>query len=218
MIDTIHISLKKFEILKENNFRIHQSSVSSKTGEVEPDFVLWENDSGKVRGKKACHNSDIINVTIEPFFGRVYCFVNFSASKVFYGNSNYFPVNKNQFKRVIDIVGDELFKIGIKTNIYEAELRRVDIFENVVTDRPYNFYSTVFSEFKPSRMKKSCCNGSVLFWNKQHAINIYDKNKEMKDKKQSITNLPSFVTRFEYRMLTMNKIINCLKVKTIQGL
>ena len=109
---------------------------------------------------------------------------------------------------------------GIRTNILNANLSRVDTFTNISTDFNFYSYSGLFSLMECSRMKAvGYGNESFLWKNGNQELMIYDKVREMMEKSTKwFLNERKNVMRFENRLLKKRKILSTIKFKTVDEL
>ena len=115
------------------------------------------------------------------------------------------------------ILEDRLKQNGIRTNIYNSNLSRLDTFTNIPTDHIFFSYSNLFSLMECSRMKAIDWGGESFLWkNGQQELMIYDKIKEMKVKNPKAKIRTKInVMRLENRLLKKRKIESSLKFKTL---
>lgn len=111
-------------------------------------------------------------------------------------------------KTALNILESELKIYGIKTNILNANLSRVDTFTNLKTDFPFYSYSNLFSLMECSRMKSvGYADESFLFKNGNQQLAIYDKVLEMKTKKPELKfSAHKNIMRIENRLLKKRAI------------
>jgi hypothetical protein len=114
----------------------------------------------------------------------------------------------------------KLKEYGIKTNIFNANLSRIDTFTNITTELPFYNYSNLFSLMDCSRMKSiGYGNESFLWRNGNQELMIYDKKKELQDKKPNLKfRTHTNVMRLENRLLKKRKILSSIKFKTVKEL
>jgi len=207
MLDTVKLCLTDWEISNSSRLIIQPASINYGTGELIADYPLWRNGRGEIqRGSKAYFNNELLNVDIKPFSsGGVQCFVHFSIPKLHNGE-NYYSVGKEGTQAVLKKVGKELKEAGIKTNIDNASLSRIDTFKNVITEEPFLSYSPLFSTLEASRKIRRDYGTTFLWSNTQQELCIYDKIAEMEKKKIDTAHYPAQTMRFEYRLLNKKKI------------
>ena len=109
---------------------------------------------------------------------------------------------------------------GIKTNIFNAGLSRVDTFTNLKTEFPFYNYANIFSLMELSRMKAvGYGNESYLWKNGNQQLAIYDKITEMKSKNPQLKFRGNRnIMRFENRLLKKRAITTKLKFSTVSEL
>jgi len=109
---------------------------------------------------------------------------------------------------------------GIKTNINNATLSRVDTFTNIKTDNIFFAYSNLFSLMECSRMKSVGWGDESFLWkNGNQQIMIYDKVQEMRQKfpETKFRNKRN-IMRFENRLLKKRSIENKLHLVTVDDI
>ena len=222
MLDTVELCLTDCEIKQGAKLLIEPSSINYQTGELVSDFPLWEDASGGewVRGRKAYLNNSHFNMSVKPLLPKMgfnNCFIHFSVPKIHNGE-NYYSVGKEGTEAVFKQVEQELSEAGIKTNIWDAYLTRVDTFKNIITEEPFLTYSSLFSILQASRLMKRDYGTTFLWGNTQQEFCVYDKLAEMEHRKLETSHYPAQTMRFEYRLTDKRKIEKTLgfsKVKEI---
>lgn len=205
MLDTLKLRLTNYKIDSNTCLTVQPAPVNVSTGEVRSDFVLWDTNNGPVRGSKAYLNTDGLNVTLKPFSGEVSLFVQLSVPKAI-NSTNYLPVTAKEFRLIIKILQEVLKDFGIRTNVKQAYLSRLDTFRNVITDEPFEAYAPLLSLLGARRMNYKHSMTEFLWKNSQQEFAVYDKLCEMKNRKVSTSSYPPNVIRFEYRLLRNRKV------------
>jgi hypothetical protein len=219
MLDTVKLCLNDWEIKAGANLLIQPSPLNYGTGELTSYFPLWRNENGEMEmGSKAYLNGKNLNVDIKPYpQGGVQCFVHFSIPKIHNGE-NYYSVGKEGTQAVLKQVEGELKEAGIKTNIEEASLSRIDTFQNVVTEEPFFSYSPLFSLLQASRKVRRDYGSTFLWSNTQQELCVYDKLAEMTNRKLETSSYPAQTMRFEYRLLNKKKIEKAMGFSKVKEL
>lgn len=217
MIDTIKLHLKDYEISDSTTLQVQPSSFIAGTGEKVSDHALFQSGSGAVYyGSKAYLNSDNFNLSIKPMPSgadtpRVAnCFVQFSVPKNHYGN-NFYSVDCEETEEEFNKLEASLRDNGIRTNLKEADLSRVDTFKNIEPEEDFSSYYSLFSLLKARRAVQRGYGTTFLLSNSQQEFCVYDKNVEMKLRGVDLSKFPENTMRFEHRLL------NKKKVSTIYG-
>ena len=215
------------------------------------DLFVDESTGEIVTGMKAYYNGEKINLTIKPTYSikseksekeikfkrksfdvvlkvnekeKVWnspCYVQFSIPR--YNNpTNFYPLNLKKEMNVIEQVGSELNNIGIKTNIWNSNISRIDTFTNLETSENFHSYNNIFDLINLSRKKAVDWNGSTYLWkNNQSQITVYNKIDEMvyklKDKFEK-NKYPANVMRIESRRITKKNVLNNFGVMNIDQL
>jgi hypothetical protein len=219
MIDTLKVSLSDYSIASEHEIIVQPSGYNPSTGEVQATYPLWHDGRGYVEGSRAFHNSDLCNLTIKPVSplepDKVGCFVQFSVPKVATG-SNYYPADEQATAGAFKTVEKYLKSVGVKTNINNASLSRVDTFKTVQASEPYQSYHSVLSMLQGQRMAKRDYGTTFLWSNTQQEICVYDKLAEMQQRKCDVSRLPDNSIRFEHRLLKGKKVRDSLSMSTVK--
>jgi len=209
MLDTVKLCLNDWEIQEGANLTIQPSSINYSTGELVSDFPLWKEEEGNlIRGSKAYLNTPHLNLEVVPFvpeMGGTRCFVHFSVPKIHNGE-NFYSVGKEGTEAVFKKVQSELTEAGVKTNLQEANLSRIDTFRNISTEEPFMAYSPLFQLLQASRKVRRDYGTTFLWSNSQQELCVYDKITEMEHRKMDTTHYPAQTMRFEYRLLNRKKI------------
>lgn len=139
-------------------------------------------------------------------------FVQFSFPR-FNNQNNFKAITKTEQKNILHELEDELRTIGIKTNIFESDISRLDTFSNIDLDQSFSHYSPIFELMKASRKKAIDWNGETYLWKSgEHQLSIYDKIREItskiKDEKQLSLFSNMNVARIENRFTTKRKFLS----------
>lgn len=209
-IDTLKFYLSDFQVSQRNKLMLHPASIDS-NGEAKGEYVLWKNQGEEVRGNRASFNDDI-NVTIKGVGDGVKCFVSSSLPKIYNGEgSNLELLTRQQTADAIEQIRKRFEEIGIRGNIQNAGISRIDTTRNILTDDRVSSYSKVLQVMKAKRSVKTSYGTETFNWgNKQQEITAYDKVEEMQHQKLSTDGLPD-ILRIE------TKLLNATKVKTVFG-
>lgn len=130
----------------------------------------------------------------------------------FFNSTNFNSLSIQNEKDVINKLEKELWKDGIKTNIWNATLSRVDTFTNITLSENFTNYSAIFNILELARMQRFEYAGTTfLYRNGEQQICIYDKLLEMKNKITDFKRAagsPRNIMRIENRLLRKRKILN----------
>lgn len=226
MIDTLKLTLSDYEISKNTKLKVQPASLELDTGIEHGSYNLFrtvdlDSNEEMIKGNKAFYNDDNMQVTIKSVHqNNIGCFVQFSIPKIYSkGKNNYYPVEKGKERTIVHYIEENLKNIGIRCNIENAKLSRLDTFKNVVCDDIFDEYAKVFDLLNISRKHKRDYGTTFLYANTLEEICVYNKNFEMKQKK--VSNLESFpknTIRFENRLLKLKKIRSSIEIETIKDL
>jgi hypothetical protein len=221
MIDTLKVSLSDYEITSDADIVVQPSNFNAATGEMTGNYPLWHTGSRYVEGARAFHNSEMFNLTIKPVRptepDKMGCFVQFSVPKVATG-SNYYPTDKAGTVDALKTIQKELKSIGVKTNLKDASLSRVDTFKTVQATEPYQTYHGVLGMLQGQRMAKRDYGTTFLWSNTQQEICVYDKLAEMQQRKCDVSRLPGNSIRFEHRVLKARKVRETFGMRSVNDL
>ena len=186
------------------HFKPHQYKQSKKvdnyftTHKIEPPkFKILSNDIIK----QFC-NTDNLNADINGYGLKV----SFNPNKINGYKYNTHPLTYKEFENAIKETQENLYNIGIDTNITVGNIIRYDTSFDIILPQNYIKYepliSTLANTTKPLRRGKNRMQSNTLYvGNKSNEIAIYDKTKEQE--------LSENVIRIENRHLkikTKNKI------------
>jgi len=217
MIDTLQIQPLDFDISPDTRLQVQPAPYVAGTGETLREHVLWSNGNGEIRGEKAYLNMEGFQVDVKSKGGVSLLLVKLSVSKYLNGN-NFYSVNREQVELVLSALERELSDFGIRFNVAEAKLSRLDMFKNVQTSQPFLSYSPLFAHMKAKRQKTRDYGTSFLWHNTQQQTMIYDKIEEMKHHKIDASNYPPNIARIEHRLLKGRKIKSVLGMERAREL
>lgn len=205
MIDTVKLMLTDYEIEAEADITVQPSSFVLATGEGVEYPLFNVKDRGTVYGSKAYLNCENWNLTLKPMLGvGTGAFLQLSVPKNHYG-SNYYSVGEGGTKAVLNKVEEELSNRGVKCNLQEAELSRIDTFKNIEPEEHFTTYHSLFQTLNAKRTQKRDYGTTFLFSNSQQEFCVYDKVEEMRNRNMNIEGIPETM-RFEHRLLNKAKI------------
>jgi len=225
MIDTLHLTVSDFEV-EGQGLTVQPSpyvwgsrdpfSDEDMAPQKLADFELFPG----ARGSKAYFNSGKYNLTIKPSivnrfssdssdFFDVKCFISLSVPKFYHGN-NYHSCTVEQFLEVMaDLQSRVTSEVGVRCNLAEAKLSRIDAFRNVFCGESFESYIPVLSLLKYTRTDdRQYGKGTYLWLNNAQQFCVYDKIKEMRRHALDVdyTELYPNTMRFERRLIKSHKI------------
>lgn len=134
-------------------------------------------------------------------------------------DTNFKTLNQDEQKKALKILEDKLKTYGIRTNIFNSKISRLDTFTNVHTDLTFFAYANLFNLMECSRMKSVGWNDESFLWkNGNQQLAVYDKVTEMKNKFPDVKFSTNNVMRFENRLLKKRSVESSLKLVTINDL
>jgi hypothetical protein len=182
---------------------------------IKPKYKLQtdEINKKKIMEKKLGDGSKVhylhdVEIPAEDFNAGI--FVQTSLPR-YLNTNNFSAINISDEKKVLKQLEKDLWSEGIKTNIWNANLSRIDMFANLNTDENFINYSGIFDLMELSRMKKFEYAGTTfLYRNGEHQICCYDKIEEMNNKIKDFKTPKRFdnIMRIENRLLKKRKILD----------
>ena len=219
MIDTLKLMLNDYEIADDSEIRVQPASYELGTGS-KVEYPLFETPShGSHYGSKAYLNSDNWNLTLKPMAGggrATGAFLQLSVPKNYYG-SNFYSVGEQGTKAVLSKVEGELKEKGVHTNLFGADMSRVDTFKNIEPEEPFSSYYSLFSLLKARKAIQRGYGTTFLLSNTQQEFCVYDKLEEMKQRKLETSSLPNTM-RFEHRLLNKAKVQNVYGMSRVEDI
>jgi hypothetical protein len=218
IIDSCHFSIPVAKISVVHGLRIEHGSTDHSTGIKTGDTVLFRNEAGETLGSKATYNapdnSFSFTLGIDNFSGdrgavlsadpSTYAKVTFSAARVAFG-SNYQLADSVALKVAFLKVERGLREAGIKVDMAQALLTRLDVTRNVLTEENPKDYFPMLRTL-PCKLKDQAKYAGSLAWgNGSQAVSIYSKRDEMIAKERSVVGIPDTI-RFEQKFLKRQKV------------
>jgi len=205
MLDTVKLRLLDYEIEKQNSLSI--TTIFNTSGEEKNACKLFDmNDGTEIGGTKAYFNTKDLQFDIMTRGA----FVKFSVPKTYHQGNNYNSVNQENTKEVFSHIETELKENGIKTDIFNSDLSRIDMFKQIVPDEHFHNYAPIFRTINGTQKELRDYGTTFLWKNSVEQIAVYDKIKEMLHQKKDISGLPDTI-RFENRLLNKRKIEQVLE-------
>lgn len=204
-----YLNNEKFNITIKPKYKLQKDAISKKR-------MYDINYSGGIKAGKIFK----IESPEEKFNSGI--FVQLSLPR-YLNETNFNSISINDEKKVINQLEKDLRSNGIKTNIWNSNLSRVDAFANIQTDENFSSYSEIFSLINLSRMERFEYAGTTfLYKNGEQQICCYDKIAEIQNKFKKDTNfkLPNTlnVLRIENRLLKKRKIFSVTGFYTLKEL
>lgn len=184
MFDKLILTTNDFLLEASTKLILKQADVNMETGEIINNFKLYSDDKQTITGKQLLYNADKFSVDINSYGLRII----FNPANYF-RDSNFYTANNNMAEMVSRDIEKRLKKeIGIKVNIDNCSVARVDLTRNIELENKFKDYSFILSSLsmKRANKKKDFPDKSYTTGNKQKTICMYDKIGEMADKKHYI--------------------------------
>lgn len=206
-IDTIRVITPTFEISKHANILI--SGESTVQGVDNNAIPLFDVEGETYQGRKAYFNNEFVNMEVLHGFSGINAFIHFSIPKVSGKQNNFELVDCAGTKKAVIEVEKILRDNGIKVNLFNGTISRLDLCRNIITDHNYREYDNILNHLNMKRGNKKDLGNKVdthLWKNSQQEICIYDKFKEMLCKKHDISSVQRNTIRCELRLMKSKKI------------
>lgn len=218
MIDTLKVYVPDYTITGNPSLTLKPAAIDCATGEALGSYTLWMTpDGGKVEGAGAYWNGARMRVDLIPKGDAVRLFVEGSVPKYATG-SNVAPVDLATTEAVVRDMQRQLAELGIRANLLDSRLSRLDSFRNVEADEPFPTYAPVLSLLRMKRQQQRSYGTCFLFHNTKQETCIYSKPDEMRHRGLDTTGVPANLMRFEHRLKTGKGIQSALGVKTVREL
>ena len=219
MIDTVRLRLRGYEVEPSAALTVEPVPYEVRSGElVSEEALLWTANGADVRGKKAYFNSERFNFTLLPptssgdlLAPEASAFVSFSLPKVLHG-TNVEPLDRDGAAEAFRLVEVGLAAAGVRTDLRQAFLSRVDLFRNVSAAEPFRCYAPLFDALEARRKQKRDYGSTFLWHNTLREVCVYDKKAELEAAGFETQGLPKNFLRFEYRCLkprTVLEVVDC---------
>jgi hypothetical protein len=209
MLDTLKLTLEEFEVDPRAELELQPASINAGTGELATEHVLWRINGREVRGMKAWHNSERVNITFNPRREapgtQALCILQFSVPKVATGG-NYYPTDYRGTQAALEAVQKHLDDVGIRANLKRATVGRLDAAKTVAAREPFAGYAPVLSRLQGKRTERRDYGNMFLFGNTRWEAAFYDKCEEMRRAKVPVAGLPVNSVRAELRALKASKV------------
>jgi hypothetical protein len=213
MLDTLRLTLGEYTIGADPELTVELPTFNAATKELGGYYRLWASGSTHQMGKKAYHNAEDWNFTLQAH-GQdgdytIVPQMSFSVPKLANG-SNYEPADFKATETALINAERELRRIGVYTEIETATLSRVDSCKNVLMCESFQAYAPVLARLQGQRMNKRGYGTTFLWENTVQEVCVYDKREEMKRRKKNLSRVPRNVARFEHRLLKPRKVRDAL--------
>jgi len=197
-IDTVTLRLNNVRY-DTPNLKTVSPGVDMRTGEISPSVNIIG-----YRASKAYLNTDTFNYTCKAKQlpnGQVMPLeaVKFSVPKVLGMDIPGVSLDAFDISDALGVVRDELRENGIHTDTFDAGLWRVDSTVDVITEYPYEAYSSVFENMQYHHFTDANFGSTYRLDGKTKEYCIYDKIAEYQKRGVDTSDMPSNVMRFEYR-------------------
>ncbi len=172
-IDKIVLQTRDFQ-LKDADFLELESKKGPKN---QPRLLCIDRTGKEVWGQKLYSNQPRTNLDINHQGLKV----SFNPSKILHPYDLLKDTRK--LREVIGMVEKEMSEVGVKTNLQECMLTRLDLTKQDVMPQPILVYSDAFRMLKGNRTEKREYPSGYSFGNKSRTFDVifYDKGAELRD-------------------------------------
>lgn len=183
-VDKIELFTPDFEVMDafSRQFAIDETIRQGETRDHIP-YLFTDKKGNEVRAHKIYHNSKLTgaNYTMSRMGkdGHLSLSFRWNPSKM---NHPYFlaDIESEAITKSIQRMEAELSAIGIKANLYDAKLSRVDLAKQAQMRQNIYEYEPVFRTLEGRRLKSKIYETAYSFANKSTECVFYDKIAEMK--------------------------------------
>jgi len=190
MIDKLKLYTDDYEIKQGAALIIQPEKITyNKTNEKTPKkgffssgkkIVFFDEKKKPILGEKAfLNNKDNLPYSVD-IKSPDHLSVEFNPSKIFH-NHNYYSITNQQLGIVCNQLQKDLDEKGIKLNINDMKVSRIDLAQNYKMKYPYINYSNLFGLLSGKRLKSSSYPSYYSFRNKSREVVFYDKLLELKE-------------------------------------
>jgi len=211
MIDTITIMTKKTIVGQENGLTIEYNS--STYNNV---TITYDTGNKQYNISKAYSNQSGL-YTLD--YWRDITFVTFSPAKVLSKDSVNYPLitSPKQLKDAFNVVWESAEQEGIYLPNYTSssvKISKLHITKDIILDNPFDKYLPCLDMLVSPYKKLNTFNTTRYWQNKQNAICIYDKSKQMEEV-YNYFDVPDNTVRVEYRIEKTKKIKGLFEINSI---
>ena len=215
MIDTIVLALDKINIDNQKSLDMAiTAKANSKTICVVSNCICNHliGSGEDIHGKELRISSEEYYLKVKPDIA----FLTPRLHRILNLPHNLNSLTKDQVKKAFDHLDKELKEYGIYCDLYKSKLSVLHLMKNIYLDRPYECYDRLFESLNAKKMKKFHHDHSWYFDNTLRQIIIYDKARQLKEKKR--VSLDKHIMRIEYRLKKKQKITYDLEYDTLESL
>jgi hypothetical protein len=217
MIDTLKIWLQDYSIDKDTKLTLQPSPREVSTDKELSSHILYSDRQHTIQGQKAYINTPLYNINLlQGKNGSPALYLQTSIPKVINGK-NYSPTALNELKTAFSKIQKDLKPLGIRFDINESVISRIDLFKNVFITEDFMSYSPVLQQLNMNYTQKRDYGTSFLYYNNNVELSIYDKITEMLYRKEDVSGIPK-TARTELRLKVVKKIKNSLEMRTVYDL
>jgi hypothetical protein len=216
-IDKVEFTTANFEVVGGGNFTVHPKPYRIADGPPTEQFPLFVNTYGEpFYGKMATYNEHPrVGVAIKPDrygqnVGLPRLHVSFNPNK--FAHPFEGTTDTDQMRAQILLVEADLSEMGIRLDLADMGLSRIDLMRQADMEFPYSDHVPILKTFTGRRVKDKTNDTSYTLENTQRETQWYDKGIE-----QNLENRPSLI-RCEIRGLTGESVERQFGIKTIGDL
>lgn len=190
MMDKIFLHTKEFSVDEDNNLII-KNCTSNSTGAGYKEVFLYQAGAKPIFGNKAFYNFTPIRdgfratLTINGYGLNI----SFNPSAFYSANNLNLIKDPRKIENMLSKIETRLEQIGVKVNILQMGVSKIDLAQNIILDYPYSNYLPMWRSMHGNRMLSKDYDDSIYWENKSRKIKIYNKSKEMGLEDVEITRL-----------------------------
>jgi len=173
---------------------------------------------------KAYLNTELFNIDVKRFRNTLnwYFSISFNPNKIHQSNINSLNpidnISNTELFNIFTQIQNGLYELGFNLDISEMSLNRYDVCLDVSTELEVKAYFPMNIKLRPNgkyKQQQSKYEGSIYHRSKTSEICIYDKSKELLDKRNSNYEGDASILRYEFRYF---KKLKDIKLKDIDFL
>jgi hypothetical protein len=170
-IDMVHLHTRDFKVMD----RRHLTTNTAEGPNIQPQALYVDSAGAVVMGKNSYHNGKWVRVDIDNHGMRV----SFNPSKILHPYNLLTDTAK--IPDILRVAEKELSAVGVKANLLECGLSRLDLTKQDTMPQPVMVYSDAFKLLKGKRLASVQYPNGFVFRNGTMEVVFYDKGEELQD-------------------------------------
>lgn len=183
-IDTLHLNPVEWELSDDFSAKIYPAAFESGSGELAANYQLYTVAGRTFQGARALKQLESCNVEFNPYpdqktgVWHVSTKINLTIPKIVTGD-NYNPADCQQFIEALAIAQVELTRLGFKTNLNTAIVKRMDAARTLQARDKWLTYRPALAVLNPSKMTGTGFESGQRWQNGQRQRVLYEKGLEI---------------------------------------